>query len=457
MIQLPPINNNCKASSNESKSACQKSTWSKSSCNNSCSSGCSASNSYSQMCNTGSMMVPSMTQNTYLLASNAPRLVYQNLPILQVPYYAQSVCTMPGCKDCGFDTQSIDEYLRIKISEQLRLYDKVQVTSDNRNDHSTQNCCCCCSCGQDDENAETERETTTTEKKTESLVEEAEIVEEKVEEIIEETVEEEKTETSQTTENENYKIAYCCCGKDCHLKSFSDVCKTGTTTKFDINYVKPRATRSLTRSKSATSNRSRSRSGKSRSPSSSRPPWIPTGGNQYYNTHSARSDLMSRRHDSSTMPIQKLETISNTETYSKEQPSYYTYQTYEPCKTVIKTTIDSKTLVKAVEPSYQCYNVVSEKSLPKLSTQKSVNFDLSNNRSASYSYSRPVSASANYYNVQTTPKMQSFQPVDSTFKGNLYSKNNEIHYVSNRANPTWNTGKNHHVRIVNAGTTVIHE
>ena len=175
---------------------------------------------------------------------------------------------------------------------------------------------------------------------------------------------------------------------------------------------------------------------------------------------------------------------------TSSQPSYYTYQTYEPSKTVIKTTIDSKSYVKNNEaPLYQYYNVVSEKSLPKL-TQKSVNFDMKNN--TEYNYQRPLSASYSYNNTnkssyqptyaynQATCKSNRYnysvaepsytscqasslktdshyQPVEATFKGKLYAKNNEIHYVSDKANRSWATSKAPQVRIVNAGTTVIHE
>ena len=310
---------------------------------------------------------------------------------------------------------------------------------------------------------------------------------------------------SEDYESGNYKIAYCCCGKNCHTKAFSssltDVREMGASTKYDINYVKPRRPRMLTRSTSALeTSRSRSRSRSAKSPSS-RPPWIPTGQNQYFNTHSARSSIMSGHkyaHDSSTMPIQSLNNSSNqtktctedksVNTHSNQPSTYYTYQTYEPSKTTIKTTIDSKSYVKPLD--YHYYNVVTEKSLPKI-TQKSVNYECGKgtvseyirplSASASYSYTKTQNPTYNYSEIKTlnqstknnsyytvAPSYENthshktssnhYQPVESTFKGKLYAKNNEIHYVSDNAARSWNSNKNPHVKIVNStGPVVLHE
>ncbi len=400
----------------------------------------------------------------------------------------------------------------------MRLYDKSQGESSLQTERNTQKnietCNCCCDCENQDESEyevkTNEFESTANESKSEikENIVSKENNESKSENKIESSVEDiqqfkssQKIETTETEEDKNYKIAYCCCGKNCHTTSTSltNLKEIGPKAKYDINYVKPRKTRTLTRSASAMeTSRSRSRSAKSRSPSANgKPIWIPTGANQYYNTHSARSNLMSQdkfyAHDSSTLPIQAQSSTSKIKNYqdksvitstNQQQPSYYTYQSYEPSKTVIKTTIDSKSFIKNNDGHY--FNVISEKSLPKI-TQKSVNFDMKNN--TEYNYQRPMSASysyntsktykpyynevksinacnqpaksINYYSVAppTTfqPVKNNYQPVDSTFKGKIFSKNNEIHYVSNNANSTWSTNKTPHVRIVNAGTTVIHE
>ena len=187
-------------------------------------------------------------------------------------------------------------------------------------------CSCCCDCINCDETEEHEEKTTTNVSKTEASVEQTKtttISNEAANEssIAENTTttnttakEEETTDETEETElaSKNYKISYCCCGKNCHMSSngafgsLTDLKESGPTAKYDINYVKPRKTRTLTRAHSAMeTSRSRSRSAKSRSPSAGRPKWIPTGANQYYNTHSARSSLMSaalqkNAHDSST-------------------------------------------------------------------------------------------------------------------------------------------------------------
>lgn len=115
MIQLPPINKETSTTfesnnSTHTKSTEKKRTKSGSRCCSACSNaGCNQS---FHTCSCHTTLVPTY-QNTYLLASNAPRLVYSNMPIFQVPYYAQSTCNVAGCKDCGFGPQpSIDEYLR---------------------------------------------------------------------------------------------------------------------------------------------------------------------------------------------------------------------------------------------------------------------------------------------------------------------------------------------------------
>jgi hypothetical protein len=413
--------------------------------------------------------------------------------------------------------------LRKKIQEQLKLYDQSQ-GGQSKTIHQTthrQSCCCCCNCESDEgENEEIEEKVEVTKSEVKTKEESFDKNEKTVEKVESENVEEtnfdsnevEEIKSEKTTEKKfedyesgNYKIAYCCCGKDCHTKAFSssltDLRETGPSTKYDINYVKPRRPRStLTRSKSALeTSRSRSRSAKSKSPSS-RPPWIPTGANQYYNTHYARSNLMSGQkyaHDSSTMPIQSsvsqtktsCDKSVNTSNQQHQPATYYTYQSYEPSKTTIKTTIDSKSYVKPIDGHYQYYNVVSEKNLPKIE-QKYVNYECGKGTISSNNYIRPLSASASYSYTKTQNPHYSevksinhaakhssyynaapnyvntnyqkavsdhYQPVDSTFKGKLYSKNNEIHYVSDNASRSWNSNKNPHVRIVNAGTTVIHE
>jgi hypothetical protein len=116
MIQLPPINKTSDSSVTiESKnSSFTKNTEKKRSKGSKCCSECSTAGcNQSQMCSCHAALVPTY-QNTYLLAANAPRLVFSNMPIFQVPYFAQSTCNIVGCKDCGFrDTQpNIDEYLR---------------------------------------------------------------------------------------------------------------------------------------------------------------------------------------------------------------------------------------------------------------------------------------------------------------------------------------------------------
>ena len=400
---------------------------------------------------------------------------------------------------------------RVKIAEQLKLYDQGFSAKNEQKSQRDSCCCCCCNCDNLDDQEKREEKVEEVEKENVQVKVEAKdethtttaVEEEDAESFSSEEILESKTEKQDKVfEKENYKISYCCCGKDCHTKAFSssltDVREAGPTTKYDINYVKPRRPRMLTRSKSALeTSRSRSRSAKSKSPSS-RPPWIPTGANQYYQTHYARSNIMSGQkvaHDSSTIPIQGLSSESSltktchdksVNTSSNQAPTYYTYQTYEPAKTIVKTTIDSKSFVRTNDGPYQYYNVVCEKNLPKI-TQKSVNFDLKNN--STFDYVRPLSASASYsykhaknpycsevksvnicdqntknnsyYTVPPSHTSKSspghFQPVDSTFKGKLYSKNNEIHYVSDQASRTWNSNKTPHVRIVNAGTTVIHE
>ena len=114
MIQLPPINKATDSTSTtcDSKLAYhrgnEKTRTQQSKCCNACSSaGCNQT----QMCSCHATVVP-YYQNSYLLAASAPRLMYSNMPIFQVPFYAQSTCNVVGCKDCGFEKPNIDDYLR---------------------------------------------------------------------------------------------------------------------------------------------------------------------------------------------------------------------------------------------------------------------------------------------------------------------------------------------------------
>lgn len=109
MIQLPPINKASDTTSVDFESKNLNVERKRSKGNSRC---CSCNQSL-HTCSCHTPLVPTY-QNTYLLASNAPRLIYSNMPIFQVPYFAQSTCNVVGCKDCGLGPQStnIDDYLR---------------------------------------------------------------------------------------------------------------------------------------------------------------------------------------------------------------------------------------------------------------------------------------------------------------------------------------------------------
>ena len=114
MIQLPPLTKSATESSSCQFKSTQKASFSN--CSGCKSAGCRDAQACTQICtcnaNTTTMMPMQAYPNTFLFRA-APSLVYQNLPVLQVPFFAQSTCNVVGCKDCGFEQNiNIDEYLK---------------------------------------------------------------------------------------------------------------------------------------------------------------------------------------------------------------------------------------------------------------------------------------------------------------------------------------------------------
>lgn len=225
-----------------------------------------------------------------------------------------------------------------------------------------------------------------------------------------------------------------------------------------IDVIKPR----LSRTKSA--DRTKPRRGKSPYEFISRPPWIPTGANDYTRTHEQRVDLLTNQLNAATKKSVSTSTDTKpssyfiTETkpaydyYYYSQPKVYEYNyvkeskpsvlltstTSIPSKTTITTTIENK---KTYGPTYS--------QLPAL------------NRSEIVSFVRPSTAyyekspQSKVYNQSTSKYMI---PIERTSNGTIYAKNNEIHYVSNnaKANLTRHASINPKYRIT-SGTTYIHD
>jgi len=224
-----------------------------------------------------------------------------------------------------------------------------------------------------------------------------------------------------------------------------------------IDLIKP----TIPRTKSA--DRIKPKRGKSPYEFISRPPWIPTGANDYTRTHEQRVDLLTNQLNAPSTKSVSTSTDSKPSYYITEakpaydyyyysQPKVYEYNyvkeskpsvlltstTSIPSKTTITTTVENK---KTYGPTYS--------QLPAL------------NRSEIVSYVRP--STAYYENTQSTkvynqPASKYMIPIERTSNGTIYAKNNEIHYVSNNAKKSLNRHASINPKYrITSGTTYIHD
>lgn len=199
---------------------------------------------------------------------------------------------------------------------------------------------------------------------------------------------------------------------------YSDLC----TYKYVVNQYDRRS-----RSKSA----ERTAKSRSKSPAlNSRPPWRPTGSNDYTSTYLRRADLIlnseskSRKsctdhnnynyyhaQSASYNPPRPATSCDNNKTqyytYYASEPkhSYYTVDTIKPAKTIIKTTIDTKKTFKSTPSDY--YVTASYNQLPSIHTKsvKQTPWSYSSHCGApKYTKNYPVASGAEYvcFPVQRT-------------------------------------------------------
>ncbi|CAF0978185.1 unnamed protein product [Brachionus calyciflorus] len=182
---------------------------------------------------------------------------------------------------------------------------------------------------------------------------------------------------------------------------------------YKIDYIE---SRSRTPIKRSTSSHSR-KSSKSRSPSAIRQPWIPTGSNDYTSTNLKRESLINKQRNYipfDSEPSNSLVFFENSKKSASSENLYYvepkksTYLTIEkvtPAKTIISTTVDSKSYVKS-KPTLEYYcstNYVTDHSnkpkniVYKSSTKEPFYYEKTVYPLAKEYYYHPVRNSTSYY------------------------------------------------------------